>query len=41
MSLGLTPDTGLIPSFPRVSGDEPIEAVADQAYTLFSPRERG
>ena len=29
------------PSFPRVSGDEPIEAIADQAYTLFSPRERG
>ena len=27
--------------FPRVSGDEPIEAIADQAYTLFSPRERG
>ena len=27
--------------FPRVSGDEPIPGIADAAYTLFSPRERG
>ena len=28
-------------SFPRVSGDEPISALAQAATPAFSPRERG
>ena len=29
------------PSFPRVSGDEPVEYLHEQGFYLFSPRERG
>ena len=29
------------PSFPRVSGDEPISDVYTEIRTAFSPRERG
>ena len=33
---------GVIPrSFPRVSGDEPVEYLHEQGFYLFSPRERG
>ena len=28
-------------SFPRVSGDEPVEGLVGVADLLFSPRERG
>ena len=28
-------------SFPRVSGDEPIEGIPDEVQGGFSPRERG
>ena len=28
-------------SFPRASGDEPIDPDTGEAYLVFSPRERG
>ena len=30
-----------IPCFPRVSGDEPLEALEANPSVTFSPRERG
>ena len=33
--------TQRMPSFPRVSGDEPRQILADAAEQVFSPRERG
>ena len=30
-----------LPSFPRVSGDEPTPAALNRERELFSPRERG
>ena len=41
MSPILTTPTVGVPSFPRVSGDEPRAAQAGGPDTLFSPRERG
>ena len=32
---------GLVQSFPRVSGDEPLMGLATTDLTEFSPRERG
>ena len=41
MSLGPA-NSGLInPCFPRVSGDEPLDADPAQVKNEFSPRERG
>ena len=35
-------DTGFFPpSFPRVSGDEPLGDITRVDWTTFSPRERG
>ena len=34
-------DIGSIAGFPRVSGDEPVEARLNIAFVVFSPRERG
>ena len=41
MSPNNRPVIGLVPSFPRVSGDEPWDAGLSCLLTLFSPRERG
>ena len=39
LSVWKTPAAAL--SFPRVSGDEPVNDEIDDGLTMFSPRERG
>ena len=41
MSPGALMKFATAPSFPRVSGDEPASLKTDEAFLLFSPRERG
>ena len=41
MSPRLPQNTGSVPRFPRVSGDEPLQYPHPQRQKLFSPRERG
>ena len=41
MSLRVTTNDGPIPSFPRVSGDEPAIPHIAVEHGRFSPRERG
>ena len=41
MSLTLTPAVNVDDSFPRVSGDEPLEEMGVPVTVVFSPRERG
>ena len=41
MSRCLSRSLDKIPSFPRVSGDEPAERFDGEGALMFSPRERG
>ena len=41
MSPAPAPQERLAKSFPRVSGDEPLDALAEVVEGTFSPRERG
>ena len=41
MSLGVEISGGSPARFPRVSGDEPLEATFGPKIETFSPRERG
>ena len=41
MSPGISSACGDVLSFPRVSGDEPINDAATDFIRWFSPRERG
>ena len=41
MSPNNRPVIGLVPSFPRVSGDEPVNVGCALSDMGFSPRERG
>ena len=41
MSPMVTATSSMLPSFPRVSGDEPSRTHSGRAAPSFSPRERG